>query len=173
MADKGKKQAEESAMKNATSAEDSIVDSVRDIPKMNPEDIAGQENPTVAMFNTFREMKMLTDAITGQGRLVNLMWSQHCELQKPFEEEKELTRKGILYSIERSGGYNLPDNQPTIREELLRSYKEKIRTERILDFDTAEEAEGSEGATAGEEDKDATEEGSEIKYGYIGSIHFP
>ncbi|MED6160027.1 hypothetical protein PIB30_047644 [Stylosanthes scabra] len=228
MTDKGKKQVEDSSQNKLTpcwrtsgSCESVFVKHrfagenqpkikgcclCRDIPKMNPEDLEGQDNPTVKVFNTFREhlleidcshhamvqgnrkqLKLLTDAISGQGRLVNLMWSEHCELQKAFQEEKELTRKAILYSIERSGGYALPDSQPTIREELLRSFGAKSKApegstpnvtgaakrQRRLDFDNADAGDGTEGANAGEGGKEKTDEVDGIKYGYIGSAHFP
>ncbi|MED6114167.1 hypothetical protein PIB30_077650, partial [Stylosanthes scabra] len=207
-----KKQAGDSGNKNTTSAEASGLDDVRDIPKMNLEDLAGHDNPMVAVFNTFREhllerdsrkwamgqanrkqLKLLTDAITGQGRLVNLMWSEHCELQKAFQEKRELTKKAILYSIDRSGGYAIPDSQPTIREELLRSYgvKNKEREaattdttaakrqhstaqlKRRLDFDQSVVDEVNKVASAGEGSPDNIGEVAGVKYGYIGSAHFP
>ncbi|MED6114710.1 hypothetical protein PIB30_083046, partial [Stylosanthes scabra] len=55
MADKGKKQADDSAQQKSFSADDSVLDNVRDIPRMNPEDLEGQDNPAVKVFNSFRE----------------------------------------------------------------------------------------------------------------------
>ncbi|MED6144056.1 hypothetical protein PIB30_011852 [Stylosanthes scabra] len=112
MGDKGKEPAQEMVEKNSTSADDLVVDC--EIPKINLEDLEGHDNPMVAMLNTLtgrcpyplhvgiyvKQLKMLTEHVVGHRKLVNLIWSQHCELENAFKEENELTRKGILYSIE-------------------------------------------------------------------------
>ncbi|MED6220084.1 hypothetical protein PIB30_041551 [Stylosanthes scabra] len=206
MADKGKKQDEDHGLKMSTSTADSELVNVRDIPRMNPEDLDGEDNPSVKHLlerdssnRAFiqanrRQLKLITDAITGQGKLVNLIWSEHCELNKAFQEEKELTRKGILYSIERSGGYALPDSQPTIREELLRSFGTKRKEpegsaseaavkarvqatgqlKRRLYFDNMGEADKeTDGASAVIGGPEKNDEEARIKFGCIGSAHFP
>ncbi|MED6149252.1 hypothetical protein PIB30_060648 [Stylosanthes scabra] len=207
-----KKQADDYDQEKSFSADDSVLDNVRDIPRKNPEDLNGQDNPAMKVFNSFREhllerdsnnhalmqsnrkqLKLLIDAITGQERLVNLMWSEHLELQKAFQEEKELTRKALLYSIERSGGYGLPDSQPTIREELLRSFGAKAKDregsasgpnaavkcqtssqlKRRLDFDNLDAENVGEEDSAAEGGVAKNDEEHGIKFGYIGSAHFP
>ncbi|MED6181757.1 hypothetical protein PIB30_022357 [Stylosanthes scabra] len=110
-------------------------------------------------------------------------------MKKMFKEDRERTRKAILYSLERSGPMSVPEKQPkkqlTLREELLKTFgsKSKGREEgpstntvtkrQRLDFDTV----------ADSSQPDATEQGVVatgqknpdlgVKYGYIGSLEFP
>ncbi|MED6121881.1 hypothetical protein PIB30_034305 [Stylosanthes scabra] len=208
MADKGKKQDEEGASKMATSVAELDLVNVsprglklrmlcvcRDIPRLNPEDLHGDGNASVKVYNSFREhllerdasnrafmqanrrhLKLLSDAITAQEKLSNLIWGQHEELRKAFEEEKELARKGILYSIERSGGYTLLDNQPT-RGKTWKAHPLTVlallesKGLRRLDFDGNETENDGANAVAGDADKN--DEVGKIKFGYIGSLHFP
>ncbi|MED6132109.1 hypothetical protein PIB30_016140 [Stylosanthes scabra] len=120
------------------------------IPALNPEDLAGKEQPIVAAFNTFREhllehsssnramlqsnarqVKALADAVSGQAKMMEMMWSEHCDMKKAMEEEKESTRKAIMYYLECSGSYSIPDKAPTIKEELLRAFGAKSKAAEV------------------------------------------
>ncbi|MED6181758.1 hypothetical protein PIB30_022358 [Stylosanthes scabra] len=94
MAKKGKNVDEAEPTKGSL-AEVSILDCVRDIPVLNSEDIEGEEQPVMCMFNTLRthllerdnsnravqqahgqQVKAVSDALAGQAKMMEVMWLQ-------------------------------------------------------------------------------------------------
>ncbi|MED6157558.1 hypothetical protein PIB30_024256 [Stylosanthes scabra] len=216
MGDKGKSVEHHEEGHKGSSAEVSAVDCVRwdfsshwvtmDIPELNLEELSGKEQPILAVFNTFRQhllerdsgnrallqangkqVKVLTDAVSGQAKMMELMWSEHCEMKKAMAEERDLIRKAIMYSLERSSSYFVPEKKLTIRDELLRAFGAKSAApemgtssskqqqssgvlKRRLDFDLVGDSENAEA------DNDQPLESNReklIKYGYVGSADFP
>ncbi|MED6200439.1 hypothetical protein PIB30_085088 [Stylosanthes scabra] len=199
------------AGQKGSSAEVSGVDSVREIPVMNPKDLSGQEQPLVAVFNTFRQhllerdtsnramlrsnvrqVRALTDTVTAQSNMLQMIWSEHCDMKKGLEEEREMTRKAILYSLEQSGSFSVPEKHPSVHEELLWAFGSKSKVseqgtststakrqqtsgalKRRLDFDVAAEADDADQTAEGNDQPAQQVKSSGIKYGYIGSADFP
>ncbi|MED6196778.1 hypothetical protein PIB30_050543 [Stylosanthes scabra] len=181
----------------------------REIPELNPMDLAGKEQPVVVVLNTFREhllerdtsnkallqangrqVKALTDAVAGQAKMMELMWSEHCDMKKTMAEERELTRKAVVYSLERSSAFSVPEKKPTIREELLRAFGAKSVVlelgtssgkrqqsasglKRRLDFDLVGDSDDYVPTEAGFNQPVESNRDKLIKYGYVGSADFP